>query len=582
MKIYFLDTIFPRVAGSLLALISVFSVTWASAQDGYYIFPIDAPPLLSANFGELRSNHFHSGVDIKTGGVEGADVYAVADGYISRIGIKPSGYGRVLYITHPNGTTTVYAHLREFMPEVERWVKEQRYKLRQHTPDLWPDSSMFPVRKGEVIAHSGNSGSSGGPHLHFEVRRTSDQSVVNPVSAGHIKVTDTTPPRIVAVYWLQEEKVAGVTISTPHRVAVRALGGGRYDLAEPLRVSGQGCFAVEVRDTKDLVNNKFAVYGVSVDLNDREIFGMQIDNFSFGNTRYVNDVMHYPLSTASQYDILRLSKHESNPLGLYRTTADSGVFLPVDGDRVLIEVSDDCGNISSLSFTLAFTRGAQRVVSVPTGSEPVVWNKEYRKSTGNLSVVIPAGAFYQNSLYSQIEEALLTLPDTDRPILSPVYTLRGSDTPLHKSMTLSLSCYLPDSLRTGVCMARLDKSTGRLSYVGGSWKNGSVSASTTAFGTYCLTRDSLPPTVKASFVDGADLTGKRSVQFTVSDDFSGVASYEAKVDGRWVILDKKGPSSPLVHTFDTDWMVKGKNHTLEFVAIDGVGNRTVMKYTFKY
>ncbi len=565
-----------------MAVVVACTVLSAQAQDDYYIFPIDAPPLLSANFGELRSNHFHSGIDIKTGGVEGAAVYAAADGYISRIGIKPSGYGRVLYITHPNGTTTVYAHLREFMPEVEQYVKEQRYKLRQHTPDLWPAASMFPVRKGEVIARSGNSGSSGGPHLHYEVRRSSDQSVINPVSAGHIKVVDTAPPRIVSVYWLQEENVAGVPILTPHRVAVRALGSGRYDLAAPMRVSGRGCFAVEVRDTKDLVNNKFAVYGVTVDVNGREIFAMQIDNFSFGNTRYVNDVMHYPLSTASQYDVIRLSRHSSNPLGIYQSATESGNFTPADGDSVRIEVSDDCGNISTLNFTLAVGESVQRAVSVPTGSEPVIWNKEYRKSTGNLSVVIPAGALYQNTLYSQMEEPLIALPTTSRPILSKVYTLSGSDTPLHKSMTISLSSYIPDSLRTGVCMARLDKSTGRLSYAGGTWRNGSVSASTTAFGTYCLTRDSLPPTVKASFVDGADLTGKRSVQFTVSDDFSGVASYEATIDGRWVILDKKGPSSPLVHTFDTDWMVKGENHTLEFVAVDGVGNRTVMKYTFKY
>ena len=115
----------------------------AKAQDNYYIFPIDAPPLLSANFGELRSNHFHSGIDIKTGGVEGAEVYAAADGYISRIGIKPSGYGRVLYIAHPNGTTTVYAHLREFTPEVEAYVKQQRYRMRQHNPDIYPLPRCF-------------------------------------------------------------------------------------------------------------------------------------------------------------------------------------------------------------------------------------------------------------------------------------------------------------------------------------------------------------------------------------------------------------------------------------------------------
>lgn len=563
----------------LFVLTATFTV---SAQDDYYIFPIDAPPLLSANFGELRANHFHSGIDIKTGGVEGAKVYAAADGYISRIGIKPSGYGRVLYIAHPNGTTTVYAHLREFTPEVEAYVKAQRYRMRQHNPDIYPPASMFPVKQGDVIAHSGNSGSSGGPHLHYEVRKSSDQSVMNPVTRGHIKPADTKHPLIISVYWVSREEVMGVATYNYKRVPVKALASGKYGLSAPLSVSGEGCFAVEVRDTKDNVSNKFAIYRSSVEVDGAEIFELQIDGFTFANTKYVNDVMEYPLSTASSYDVIRLARHDANPLGVYQSGKGSGFFTPREGQRVRIEVEDDCGNTSSLEFSLSVAELRQRVVSLPTGSVPVMWDKEYRQTVGALTLTIPKGALYRNSFVAQRREPLLPTPPADRPVLSEVYTISGPQTPLHKSMTVSLACYLPDSLRSGACLARVNMESGALSYAGGKWNNGAIAISTTAFGSFCITRDTLPPTATISFADGADLSGRSSFNMRFSDDFSGVASYSATIDGRWIILDQKSPSSPHIHYFDKDWLTRGTQHTLELTLTDGAGNKTVIKRNFKY
>ena len=566
----------------LLTLCLAFVGERVAAQDNYYIFPIDAPPLLSANFGELRSNHFHSGIDIKTGGVEGAKVYAAADGYISRIGIKPSGYGRVLYIAHPNGTTTVYAHLREFTPEVEAYVKAQRYRMRQHNPDIFPPASMFPVKQGQLIAYSGNSGSSGGPHLHYEVRKSSDQSVINPVKRGHIKVADTKHPLIISVYWLSREEVMGVATYNPQRTAVKALAAGRYGLSAPLTVAGDGCFAIEVRDTKDNVSNKFAVYRTSVEVDGEEIFGLQIDGFPFGDTKFVNDVMDYPLSTVSSYDILRLSRHEANPLAIYTSGKGSGFFTPQEGQKVRIEVEDDCGNISTLEFLLTVAEQRQRAISLPTGSVPQSWDKEYRKTTGALSVVIPKGALYRNTFISQRREHLLSVPATERLVLSDVYSVSGPQTPLHKSMTVSLSCFLPDSLRSGACMARIDMESGALTYAGGKWNAGTATISTSSFGSFCITRDTLPPTAIISFVEGADLSGKSSFNMRFEDDFSGIASYSATIDGRWIILDQKSPSSAHVHYFDNDWLTRSTEHTLEVTLTDGVGNTSVIKRKFFY
>ena len=555
----------------------------AKAQDNYYIFPIDAPPLLSANFGELRSNHFHAGIDIKTGGVEGAEVYAAADGYISRIGIKPSGYGRVLYIAHPNGTTTVYAHLREFTPEVEAYVKQRRYRMRQHNPDIYPPASMFPVKQGDLIAHSGNSGSSGGPHLHYEVRKSSDQSVLNPITRGHIKTTDTKLPLIVSVFWIAREDVAGVATYNPRRTPVKALAAGKYGLSAPLSVSGEGCFAVEVRDTKDNVSNKFAIYRTSVAVDGEEIFGLQIDGFPFADTKYVNDVMEYPLSTASSYDIIRLSRHDSNPLAIYNSGKGSGFFTPQAGQKVRIEVEDDCGNLSTLEFSLAVSEPRQRVVSVPTGSVPVIWDKEYKRTTGAFSVTVPKGAFYRNTFFAQYKEQVTpSTPSTSREIYSDIYTIKGSETPPHKAMTLSLACYLPDSLRTGACLARVDMESGAVTYAGGKWNNGAVTISTSAFGSYAISRDTVPPTATISFAEGADLSGKSSFNMRFEDDFSGIASYVATIDGHWIILDQKSTSSPHIHHFDRDWLNRGTEHTLEVTLTDGAGNKSIIRRKFRY
>lgn len=555
----------------------------AQAQDNYYIFPIDAPPLLSANFGELRSNHFHSGIDIKTGGVEGAKVYAAADGYISRIGIKPSGYGRVLYVAHPNGTTTVYAHLREFTPELEAYVKQQRYRMRQHNPDIFPPASMFPVKLGDVIAYSGNSGSSGGPHLHYEVRKSSDQSVVNPVTYGHIKTADTKRPLIVSVYWIAREEVAGVAIYTPRRTPVTALSAGKYTLSAPLSVAGEGCFAVEVRDTKDNVSNKFAIYRTSVAVDGEEIFGLKIDGFPFADTKYVNDVMEYPLSTASSYDIIRLSRHESNPMTIYNSGKGSGFFTPQDGQNVRIEVEDDCGNLSTLEFSLAVSATRQRVVSVPTGSVPVVWDREYKRTTGTFSVTIPKGAFYRSSFFAQYKEPVTpSTPTTSRTIYSDIYTIKGPETPPHKAMNLSLACYLPDSLRMGACLARVDMKSGEVTFAGGKWSNGAVTYATTSFGSYAIVRDTVPPMATISFDEGADLTGRSSFSMQFSDDFSDIDSYVATIDGRWIILEQKSMKSPHIHHFDHDWLTSGTEHTLEVTLTDGAGNTSVVRRKFRY
>ena len=188
---------------STLVLAFVLSAFWGVAQESFpnYGKPLDIPIYLSATFGEIRPNHIHAGLDIKTQGVEGKKVFAVADGYISRIGVSPYGYGNVLYITHYDGYTSVYAHLQRFSGEIAKYVKDYQYKHKKFASQIYPDKDKFPIKKGDLIAYSGNSGGSGGPHLHFEIRHTLSEKPVNPMYFGY-KIEDNTRPLIqgVSVY----------------------------------------------------------------------------------------------------------------------------------------------------------------------------------------------------------------------------------------------------------------------------------------------------------------------------------------------------------------------------------------------
>ncbi len=250
-----------------LILLAVLPALAASAQSPVpadYIFPVrNVQGLYSANFGEMRPNHFHSGVDIKTDGVEGKPLVAVADGYVSRIAVSPSGYGRALYIALDNGTTAVYGHISRFRDDLEAFVRGERQRLRRNKVDLWCTAGRFPVRQGDTVAYSGNSGSSFGPHLHYEIRETATQRTLNTVRLGIVRPKDGIPPAIVRVHYFETDTVRGIPVHS-ERFSCDAVKTGpntyRLTRPEPLEVGPCGHFVVEATDRRDGVQNTFGLY----------------------------------------------------------------------------------------------------------------------------------------------------------------------------------------------------------------------------------------------------------------------------------------------------------------------------------
>ncbi len=566
---------------------TLFSALALSAQPvDYYRSPLDIPIFFSANFGEIRTNRFHTGIDIKTQGVVGKPLFAAADGYVARISVAPNGYGRALYIAHPNGTTTVYAHMHRFSPEIEAYLRQERYRLKHSDIDLFPSVSVFPVKRGDQIGQAGNSGASSGPHLHFEVRQSSSSRTLNTIARGWIQAAtkDTTPPRIVRLYHVDVDTLAGVPIhSRPRPYDVRQNPDGTYSLVRtsPLPAGPTSYFAIETTDRRDDVTNTFGIYRVRLTIDGSERLVFEKDGLLFDEVRYACSSVLYGLQRTSRNEIVMLALKSGNQLPMYKKVVNRGAvsLSPNDAPQnAEITISDDSGNEVTLSFSVAYNPNH----TAPSRPEGRVASNltDFTNFSDGLSVSIPKGALYEPIIHTQsiANTATQSRADSIRP-LSPLHKIGDGTTPLHRAMKISIAADVPPSLRGRACLAKV-ADNGRLAWAGGRYENGSVTGSLRDFGTYCVVADATPPTIKSSFADGADLSKTSSVTFTASDNFSGIADFTGSIDGNWVIFERTASRGQFTHTFDSTRLQSPGVHTFEFRVRDGVGNTTTWRGTF--
>jgi hypothetical protein len=322
---------------------------YATAQPAnYFRNPLDIPISLSANFGEIRTDHFHTGFDIRTGGKTGLKVYAAAEGYVSRIKVSAGGFGNALYITHPNGYMTVYGHLEKFNSAISKYVKEQQYAKESFEVELFPDATKFPVKKGDVIALSGNSGSSGGPHLHFEIRDASGESYpLNP--ASFLKLYDTIPP-VFKLLWLSSTEKMN---DQPLKFAVKKSGSVFVPLNDSITINAQSVgIGVEVYDYMNHTSNDYGVYEIAEKVDGKTIYSVKFDRLDFSNGRYVNAYTDYQEERRSGQLIQRLFRLPGDKNSIYHDLTNDGKIMLVDTlyHKVIVQASDAYGNAATLSF----------------------------------------------------------------------------------------------------------------------------------------------------------------------------------------------------------------------------------------
>ncbi len=572
--------IFPVIAALSFA-------TQAAAQrldPEYYEYPLrDVAGYYSANFGEMRPNHFHSGVDLKTDGVEGKAVVAAADGYVSRILQSPSGYGLALYIAHPNGTTTVYGHLSRFRKDIADFVFAERHRLRSSRVDIVCPPDKFRVVRGEEIARSGNTGSSMGPHLHYEIRDTETQKTYNVIAQGVLKPKDAIAPYMMKVHYIEIDTVRGIPVNArPATYAVRKIDGNTYGLARqsPVKVGRKGYFVVEASDRKDDCANTYGIYRLRAQVDGRTFFEYRNDGFTFDLSRYCNSVAYYPVQRNSRNEAIRLAAMQGGVERFYPTLVDRGVIAADAGvkRKIDIAVEDDCGNVSTLGFEIEGKPDAECFRGeIDDERKAVYCDRDFAfKVDDAFSVVIPKGALYESAALRIERSETTPVADSTVRILSPAYRVGDKDIPLHRSIAPVFSVAVDEALRPYVVMAVV-ADDGRVSYAGGNYRYNRLAGRALSFGTYCLAADTVPPVIKPQFADGQDCRNRDRIAFRVSDNFSGIASYIATVDGRWVAIDlSRGRASIDLRA---EGVAGGGTHAIEFTLVDNCGNRAVWRGT---
>jgi hypothetical protein len=539
----------------------------------YFRSPVDFQILLAGSFGEVRKNHFHSGIDIRTEGVTGKPVRAVADGYISRVNVSPVGFGKALYITHPNGYTSVYGHLQGFNSLIGGWVKAQQYKQESFEADIAVQPGVLSVKKGDIIAYSGNSGSSGGPHLHFELRDAATQETINPLLFG-LPVRDLIPPRIysIKIYPYGENSLVNLA-GNPLFLNVSGSDGNYFiNAKDTIKVSGNIFFGIQAFDFMNDSGMKNGVTIIELRIDTALCFYQHLERFAFSETRYVNSVIDYPAFIRSDQKIQRSFIAPNNKLSIFGKAAQKGVvnFSDSKPHKVEYVVKDIFGNTSRCSFWV------KSHPPIPAGrykekiAEGTLFScKSVNKfSNSDLLLELPQDALYEDLDFHYSSSAPV------KGSYSKVHHLQDEYTPIQSLCTLSIKAKgLPEKLRSKALIVKVAEN-GKFSARAGKWEDGHVITQIREFGDYTISVDTIPPVIRAvNILPGKKLTKQKTIAMKISDDLSGVKTYRGTLNGKWILMDYDAKSQLLTYQFD-ERLQAGKND-FKLVVKDGVGNETV-------
>ena len=541
------------------------------AQDISFRSPMDIPLYLSGNFGEFRSNHFHSGIDFKTQGVVGKPVYAVYDGYISRVLVSPWGFGKALYMTHPNGATTVYGHIKAFSKEVEAYIREQQYKRESFSVDLILPASLFPAKKGDLIALSGNEGSSGGPHLHFEIRDTETEETIDPVLFFRNRIKDTRAPILqgMMVYPLENKGIVnGNTQKQP--VKLIKSKSGKQTMAGKIEAWGEIGFAIKACDYMTETSNIYGVKEVILTADDEIIFHSNLDRYAFPETRYINSLTDYVEWKQHRSSYTKSFVEPGNKLRFIESK-NRGI-LKIKEERTYklsYQLKDAYGNSTTFTFEVQGKKQDIPKVKKPEGTEQFSWTSDNRFGAKGVRLNIPRGNLYTDFNFSySVKE--------DENAISATHTLHNTLVPLHKECEISIKLQ-QDTLANKRQYGMVFLNKGHRTWKGGTYRNGWVDANVRELGTYTLMMDTVPP--KIIPVNPGQWASKRAIAFRVSDNLSGMDSYRGEIDNKFALFEHDGSRGLITYKFDPKRLSRGK-HKLSFIVTDACGNTREYNNTF--
>lgn len=540
---------------------------------------MDLPIALAGNFMELRSNHFHAGLDMKTNGRTGQPVMAVADGWVSRIKVRAWGYGHAVYIDHPSGYTTVYGHLDHLNGDLATTLLDLQYANKSWSVDQYYKRGELPVSKGQVIAFSGNTGGSTAPHLHFEVRRTADQHALDPELFG-MNAPDRVPPIFTGLRTYALGPTSGTSPYSAGNVGfvVAQLNDSTYGLRPGISVEAFGTvgLAVNVTDRYSNSHNTCGIRSLLVNVDGTNVISIHLDESNFGLQRYANAYMDYGLFKDHYMHYNRCYKLPNNKLDIYGDEPAQGRINVVPGKDHAVQViaKDASGNRSTLTFMLhgaTAEEAAAWPADVPEG-QLCHYDRSNTIQLEGMRFSLPPNALYEDKYVTS------AVSGTPAHALAPLYHLQDELTPLQRSgdLRIQVADSFPPSMASKLLVVRM--ANGRPVAEGGSYANGEVKASVRNFGAYTVMMDTVPP--KLSLIGfSADMKGRKNFKVKVRDNLSGIDQWVGRIDDRWILMNYDPKNALLEHIFDKHTDVPGP-HTFSLEVIDERGNRSTLTRKF--
>ena len=529
----------------------------------YFSNPLEIELILNGNFGESRPSHFHSGIDIKTQFKEGLNVFSSAEGYVSRISIKHGGFGKALYINHPNGYTTVYAHLKKFNKKIEDYIKKIQYNKKSYQIEHYLKKDVIRIFKNENIGSSGNTGSSFGPHLHYETRLTKNQKAINPQLFG-IDIKDSRRPIINSVFLYKLDSLN--KISEPIKLKINKINDSIYQ-SEKVTANGTIGFGVNGFDRQDLANNKNGIYKYSTVYDNKKNIEFNFNSFFFEESIKIKTLIDYKYYIQNKSRIVKLFKDHGNNLSIYSNNKSGYINVENDISLYQITLTDLKGNKSTIKIPIIkgeIIKSPLKKVNSTVLNTSVNNKLDYNFEFENAEIKIAKNTFLKN-----VKLNIDTSIDSIK-IINP-------EIAVFKNIKIS---FLNKEKRKGNYLALKDNN-GNESFATAKLNSKNYFYhKTKSLGTYFIKNDSLLPVIELrNFKNNDWITNKNSIKIKILDKETGIKNYNVKINGKWMLFEYEYKRNELFYKFDSYFINKKKN-LIEVSVEDMAGNKSQKNFIF--
>lgn len=548
----------------LFTTLFISNINFGISQEIDFHTPIDAPFDLSGTFGEFRSR-FHTGIDFKSRGVQGQKIFSIEDGYVSRIEVNNYGYGKVIYIDHLNGFTSVYAHLKNFNPELDEYIKSELYKSKRNSIKKFPKTNQLRINKGEVIGYSGNTGRSFGPHLHFEIRDTKSQDAINPLMFNYT-YKDDERPIIRGLYIINENN--SLVRNSPIRKKVKKINDSTYTV-DDFEYNGKIGIGLDIYDIqyKNLYNQN-GVYKVELFIDSILKYSYKMDKIKFSENHYKKIMYDYLSLAQKNKKVLKIYTPRNSDLSFLKNNKFNGIINSdsIRNNSLLVRVSDWNGNSSSIKFNLKANDSISRRSSY-NGIE-ILTNQNYTLNKNSSIIEIGKNTFYDDLLMNISYQ-------------SDTLNLGKEKDPFRSSIRIKLPHKISDTLE--LRQSFVGKIiNGKISYISSKKNKSYIYANTSSLGEYIISKDTLKPDIKAvNFKNNSNIKVKNTLKLRLKDDLSGIKNYSSYFNGNWALFEYEPKSNMIFHNL-SDGIIKDGENELIIKYEDGVGNKGVYQTKVYY